>query len=867
MNKNLLLSLTTAVAVMFACTSHAQTPATITDLLGNNPTPTGPDDILVLDESNSGEPSGLNYYIDNGNPPGEIFLTPNTHPGGYVLTNLSIVMGGGSGGGINTFAQPYLLRIYSYDPASSNTVLLATYQSQDFTYFTGDWVQWSGVSVGLAANSYYAFTFNRGAQGWEMLGAESGDEYPAGQAVLIPKAGGQLTPAAYSTVAGWDANMDIGLLVAPFIVNAPTIAPATVVSTGQSATITSGSVLGAVSYAYQWQTDGGSGNTPTNIPGATGSSITVSYNQIGVYNFDVVVTNLDTPSHPIATSASAALTVSYPPASATLTDIGTTIVPGTYDIDQLNGGGSGDGLNYYDNNSDFPGQSFTTGTNPAGYTLQTLAVKTGGGGGTISGNNVAQPYYLFIYKVDPTGSNAVVLQEYTNASFTFAANGDWLQWSGLNLFLAPTNHYAFAFANYNAFVFNNAYGWVQIDSSTTNSATTNGNSTYTSGGELCLILSTGGALFFGADHGSNPPCSAVFDVGLQGIGLTNHSPQPGPIQGVPSAPVLAGTQITLTESAQGDTPRHYTWKTDNGTGGSFTAVGTDSTSLAVDTTGWAPGVYKYEVTVHNNYGPDATAPAVSITILYANASAVLTDLGLTAPTPGANDISQMITAGGPLKPDTLNYYDNNSSAPAGQTFTTGGNSTGYILKSVAINMSGDFGGLPTNGQPYYLSLYKVVNGGSTAVPYAFYTSQTNATIDSGGSGTDWLQWTGISLPLAANTTYAYTHVSSGSGWDCMGSVNTAGYAGGEVCLISPDGGAITYGSSDSYDATFDLGLNLNVTISVQPVGANLQLTWSAGAMLLQAPSLTGPWTTNSLATSPYTVTPSAGQRFYRAQLP
>jgi hypothetical protein len=864
MNKNLILSLTAAVAVMFGYTSHAQTPATLTDLQGFNPTPSGPNDILVLDESNEGEPAGLNYYVDNGSPPGEIFLTPNTNPGGYVLTNLSVLMGGGTGGGINTFAQPYLLRIYSYNPANSNATLLATYQSQDITYFTGDWLQWSGLNVGLVANSYYAFSFNRGAQGWEMLAAESGDEYPAGQAVLIPKTGGRLT--AFSTVAGWDANMDIGLLLAPFIVNAPTIAPATVVSTGQSATITSGSVLGAVSYAYQWQTDGGSGGALTNIPGATGSSITVSYNQIGVYNFDVVVTNLDTPSHPIATSASAALTVSYPPASAALTDIGTTIVPGTYDISQLNGGGSGDGLNYYDNNSDFPGQSFTTGTNPAGYTLQTLAVKTGGG--TIAGNNVAQPYYLFIYKVDPTGSNAVVVQEYTNASFTFAANGDWLQWSGLNLFLAPTNKYAFAFANYNAFVFNNYYGYVQIDNSTTNSATTNGNSTYT-GGELCLIQSAGGALFFGLDHGSNTTCSAVFDVGLQGNGLTNHSTQPGSIQGAPSAPVLAGTQVMFTESAQGDTPRHYTWKTDNGTGGSFTAVGTDSTSLAVDTTGWAPGVYKYEVTVHNNYGPDATAPAVSITILYANASGVLTDLGATAPTPGANDIYQLTQPTAQNKPDGLNYYMDNSQPP-GQTFTTGANSLGYVLKSVSLMMGGDVGGLPTNGQPYYLRLYKV--NGSTATEYAIYTSQTNAQINTGGSGNDWLRWTGIAAPLAPSTTYAYTFgrdQSIGAGWDNVGNVGSNPYANGEVCLISANGGtgSVVYSSSDSYDGTFDLGLSLNVAISVQPVGSNLQLTWSAGAMLLQAPSLTGPWTTNSLATSPHTVTPSAGQQFYRAQLP
>ena len=37
-------------------------------------------------------------------------------------------------------------------------------------------------------------------------------------------------------------------------------------------------------------------------------------------------------------------------------------------------------------------------------------------------------------------------------------------------------------------------------------------------------------------------------------------------------------------------------------------------------------------------------------------------------------------------------------------------------------------------------------------------------------------------------------------------------------------------------------------------------------ILLQATSLNGPWTTNS-ATSPYTLTPTGAQKFYRVQLP
>jgi hypothetical protein len=55
---------------------------------------------------------------------------------------------------------------------------------------------------------------------------------------------------------------------------------------------------------------------------------------------------------------------------------------------------------------------------------------------------------------------------------------------------------------------------------------------------------------------------------------------------------------------------------------------------------------------------------------------------------------------------------------------------------------------------------------------------------------------------------------------------------------------------------------LPVVISIQKVGANVVLNWSSG-LLLQAPSLAGPWTTNS-ATSPYTLSPAGtSQMFYR----
>jgi hypothetical protein len=49
-------------------------------------------------------------------------------------------------------------------------------------------------------------------------------------------------------------------------------------------------------------------------------------------------------------------------------------------------------------------------------------------------------------------------------------------------------------------------------------------------------------------------------------------------------------------------------------------------------------------------------------------------------------------------------------------------------------------------------------------------------------------------------------------------------------------------------------------------GSSVVLTWSSGT-LLQAPTLLGPWTTNSAAVSPYTAKATNGAEFYKVQVP
>ena len=188
------------------------------------------------------------------------------------------------------------------------------------------------------------------------------------------------------------------------------------------------------------------------------------------------------------------------------------------------------------------------------------------------------------------------------------------------------------------------------------------------------------------------------------------------------------------------------------------------------------------------------------------AQVTLTDLGATAPTPGAKDISQFSTVGNQTSPDNLNYYTDNqisrSSGEPGQTFTTGANSGGYVLTSISVKTSGlnSYSGISTP-QPYYLHLYSV--SGSTVTLLQTYTS-AKFTFSDG----DWLKWANMYVSLAANTTYAWSFgkASTTNGWEAMAVATNNPYSGGQIALIPPGGGTMTFGSSHNFDAVFDVGL-------------------------------------------------------------
>ena len=198
--------------------------------------------------------------------------------------------------------------------------------------------------------------------------------------------------------------------------------------------------------------------------------------------------------------------------------------------------------------------------------------------------------------------------------------------------------------------------------------------------------------------------------------------------------------------------------------------------------------------------------AVVLLLACSGSAQTLTDLGATAPTQGTYDIYQLSTAGNQTAPDGLNYYTDNQTGHGtgepGETFTTGTNAAGYTLTALALKTAGlaSDSGIGT-AQPYFLHLYSVSGGQATPL-------QTNASANVTFSDGDWLQWSGLSVALASNATYGWSFgkASSTAGWEALAVATNNLYAGGEIGLFPPAGGAITFGSSHGFDAVFDLGL-------------------------------------------------------------
>jgi len=902
--KSAILSAALAVcAVMMSGNTARANPPLLLDDGPSAPALAGPIDISMLDETIGAQSDPvtaagtLNYYSNGGGTgyPGEIFTTPSGQAW-YSLQAVTVLCAG-SGGGNVTSAQAWNLNLYTISLDSNgqptNAAFLTTETSQNiFTFTEGDWITFTNLPVTLAGNTTYAYTIQNDSQGYELIGAEPtfpGNSFgitgvltfPQAEAVGIPLSGGTMSTNNLDA-PGWTAEFDVnlGTTVTMTITTPQSLTPGNVlpvtsptVSTGTVVTLSTAVAGNNAAVTYTWYTDGGTGGSLSAIPSSNASTYSPNTSIPGAYTFQVSATNS---LGQYAISGTFTLVVALPNQGALLSDEGNTVVfSDCYNEGSLTNGGSGDGLNYYDNNiwnnGAAPSMSFTTGPNADGYTLFSVQLKTGGAGATSGSTLVPQPNYLFIYQIPSYNTNvATLLQVYTNGAFAFNF-GDWLSWNGLDTVLQPNAVYAYSFEN-------GGNGWAGLDTSPITNTF--------QGGVICMISPFNRSVAYDPTN-----TAAAFALGLEAIGAPATCPPfLQPVLSTLTQPIVGtpGLSVTFTENAIGATS--YTWQTDGGSGGTLTNIpSSNSSTLAVNTTGYKVGQYSYDVVAANGFGT-STSGVVTVTLIYTNTTAVLTDIGTAIPTPGANDIYQtnyptpFPSASGGGKPDGFNYYIDANPVP-GETFTTGSNPQGYTLNSLAFLLAGADGGLPTNGQAYRLYFYTVNNVTSNAVLYASYISSvTNFVILSGAentgtwttavtNSTDWFQWTGFSIPLQPNTAYAYTFGRDSAqgydgGWDNVANAAGTNYAGGLVCAIGANGGPIAYpqvgGVPDvSYNAVFDLGITPISTPTITIAKAGTQVTLTYTGVLRSATSIGGPYNLVIGATSPYTVTPS-GTVFYRA---
>jgi hypothetical protein len=118
-------------------------------------------------------------------------------------------------------------------------------------------------------------------------------------------------------------------------------------------------------------------------------------------------------------------------------------------------------------------------------------------------------------------------------------------------------------------------------------------------------------------------------------------------------------------------------------------------------------------------------------------------------------------------------------------------------------------------------------------------------------------------------------LSSGSSSSAPVLFNTLEVAGGVGSFVVGTGladnnGTITVdvrGNSSTQINAFQLRAIPTSTISIAPSGTKVVISWTGhGGVLEQAPTVLGPWTTNS-ATSPYTNSTTGNAEFYRIKLP
>ncbi len=181
--------------------------------------------------------------------------------------------------------------------------------------------------------------------------------------------------------------------------------------------------------------------------------------------------------------------------------------------------------------------------------------------------------------------------------------------------------------------------------------------------------------------------------------------------------------------------------------------------------------------------------------------------------------------------------------PPGATDTNGNQDLGYSWNYDGNTYGWDSGIAPPPGQWSFVAL--VITPTNATV----YILNTNGTLTATNTYPNPVE------PFSSATQFGFFPGSGAATYNYNGLMAHVGIYGQSL-------------SANQIAALYDTaaGIAVPVTLSAVKNGASVVLTWNGGGKLLQAASVTGPWTTNSAATSPYPVTPSTPQMFYRVRV-
>lgn len=338
----------------------------------------------------------------------------------------------------------------------------------------------------------------------------------------------------------------------------------------------------------------------------------------------------------------------------------------------------------------------------------------------------------------------------------------------------------------------------------------------------------------------------------------------------PSSTVAVGSTINLkAQGATGIPPLQYQWQMDSGAGYVNIPGATNASQLTTSGTA-AVGSNNYKVVVTDSSGSVASTPVAttviaptstlsgsySVAISLENGGRLTNNLtaegvldwahwgfggvaGYDVKSPVAGQISPN-TFIGPFNDPVNDLLSRNEGCIF--TWTDGTPDAAVFGTSTAIARSGNgLGSEITVPASTYEKVFKVyVFPRNVGIHMEAYLSDNSAPVfmDESLKGPNYWGFS-YSLHYSSPNPAAILHVRFWQDW---------GYAAGFM---------------DLYSATLAYANNLYI---VPAAGGQVTITWPAGGTLLQAPTVTGPWTTN-VATSPYTFTPTGAQKYFRTQTP